>query len=134
MNQSVAIKPLIVAMSVTALIVSPEFCYWVVHSIVVGLFELLEGILDAIIEDLFHTDRHTTQLIVFYLMWGMFFCFVYILQRYIKKWIRQAVTAIPQWQLNHWRVIDKWSEQPLNKKIRVISGCFLGTLCFAFLL
>ena len=34
-------------------------------------FEVLEHSLDKLIEHLFHTDLHDTQIIVFYLMWVM---------------------------------------------------------------
>lgn len=127
---------LIIAAIVTAFtFIMPETIIWLLHEIVVGLFELLEGALDEIIEHLFHTDRHTTQVIVFYLMWAMFIYGLYRLYRYLKNLYAVVKIEFPGWRSQKWEQISVgWNSLPIAQKFKMISGYSLGAACFVLLM
>ncbi len=51
--------------AIAMVILIPETLVWLLQSFVIAMFEALEAILDEIVMHVFHTDRHTTQIIVF---------------------------------------------------------------------
>lgn len=57
------------------------------------LFEFIEQALDLIVEHIFHTDPHITEIIVFYILFlnGIFICFKLnkTLHLQFKKWFNQ---------------------------------------------
>jgi hypothetical protein len=70
---------------------------WLIHTIfelIHTVFEIFEQTLDLIIEHSFHTDLHTTQVIVFYILLaiGSFIVFKAnkIFSMWSKKWIEKA--------------------------------------------
>lgn len=129
------IKISIVLAILAVTLVMPDTVYGLLETIVVGLFELLEGALDEIIEHLFHTSRHTTQIIVFYLMWAMFMYGAYRLLRYLKRLYTVVRAEFPDWWLQQCELASAtWHNLPLNKKYKMISGCSLGAVCFAMLM
>ncbi|MGR9116242.1 MAG: hypothetical protein ACU85E_10785 [Gammaproteobacteria bacterium] len=131
---STQMKVAFVLTLITATLSMPETAYWLLHSVVVGLFELLEGALDEIIEHLFDTDRHTTQIIVFYLMWVMFLFGSYRLFLHLKNLYASARSEFPDWfQQKRIQVTSNWQELSLAKKLKMISGCSLGAACIAML-
>ena len=112
----------------------PETIFGLVHSIAIGLFEILEGALDEIIEHLFHTSRHTTQVIVFYIMWGMFLFGLYRLFQYLKSLYIDVKSEFPYWfKQKYEQASTNWQAMPFGKKFKMITGCSLGAACFAVL-
>lgn len=98
MNFSSNIKWLLWLTSTAILIITPDLTVWLGHTIFVllhALFELIEVTLDDIVEHLFHTDRHTTQIIVFYLIWAIVLYSAYRLFRYCKRRVIELKQAIP---------------------------------------
>lgn len=118
-------------------IIAPDLAVWLIHTlfeILHALFELLEGTLDAIVEHLFDTDLHTTQIIVFYLMWTMFLYPAYRIFRYLKKMFADLKETLPCWcEEQKEQVKTHWRKQPLIKKCKLVSGCFLGALGLSYL-
>ncbi len=109
----------------------PDTLLSILHHLVVGLYELIEGVLDEIIEHLFHTDRYTTQLIVFYLMLTAMLFMAYRLIIYIHKQWRQFKSQCPFWCE---QCRQRWNQQSLTKKIQYVCGVFLGCWCASYLL
>ncbi|WP_031432880.1 hypothetical protein [Methylomarinum vadi] len=64
-------------------LMQPDLLFEFLH----GAFELLEFSLDLLVEHLFHTGRHTTQIIVFYLMLSIGAVFLYRLVGRIASWL-----------------------------------------------
>lgn len=98
MNFSSNIKWLLWLTSTAILIITPDLTVWLDHTIFVllhALFEFIEVTLDDIVEHLFHTDRHTTQIIVFYLIWAIVLYSAYRLFRYCKRRVIELKQAIP---------------------------------------
>lgn len=137
MNFSTKIKWLSLLITPAIVIMTPDFAVWLIHSLfelLHALFELVEGALDEIVEHLFHTDRHTTQIIVFYLMWTMILYPAYRIFRYCKKRLVELKETLPCWcQDKKEQAKTHWQQQPLIKKFKFISGCFLGALGLSFL-
>jgi hypothetical protein len=95
------------------------------------LFELFESTLDHIVEHIFHTGRHETQVIVFYLMLSMAFGGLYYLWRRMPRIYRKLkenlFAAIRQRKL---RLARYWTGQPLINKIKLIAMFNVGLTCF----
>lgn len=72
----------VVGMLLTGGAMMPDLLYEFLH----GAFELLEFSLDLLVEHFFHTDRHTTQIVVFYSMLSMAAFFVYQLFLRLPLW------------------------------------------------
>ncbi len=134
MNRSAKFKLSFVLCGLFALLFAPHAVYGVIHSLVMGLFEVLELVLDALIEHLFHTSRHTTQIIVFYLMWGMFLYGAYRTVKSIKRRVHGWRESYPDSLRHSWEAMMlNWNGRPSGEKLRFVSGCFLGTLCIGLL-
>ena len=117
------------------LLFAPDVLLDLTSSVIVGLFESLEYFLDKIVEHLFNTSRHTTQIIVFYLMWMLLIFLIYKSVRAAKQQLDLIKNRLPLWWRFHVNEIKtRWYIQPLQKKIRVIFGCCLGTFCFGYLM
>lgn len=109
------------------LIIAPDGILWVLHHIVFGMLEILETLLDEIVTHLFHTDQHTTQIIVFYIMLGMFAYLVYNCIRFCKIKFTAIKTHYPFWCE---QTKAHWQQQSLSKKLGFIGKCagFLGVI------
>ena len=76
------------------------------------LFEVLEAALDHIIEHIFHTGMHETQIIVFYLMISMAFSGLYYLWWTMPRFFRTLKENILQRKT---RLLLYWAESATNK-------------------
>ena len=98
------------------------------------LFELFESALDHIVEHIFHTGRHETQAIVFYLMLSMALGGIYYLWRktppVYRKFKENLLDALRQHKIS---LIRYWNEQPLIKKIKLIAIFNAGLTCLVLL-
>ncbi|MDD1619623.1 MAG: hypothetical protein LUQ52_09115 [Methylococcaceae bacterium] len=86
------------------------------------IFEWVESTLDKLIEHLFHTELHETQIIVFYLIVCILLLPLYYLWRMLKRlffWMKESVPAT--WALYKIRVIMYWQESSLIDKIKWIA-------------
>jgi len=103
---------------------------WVVYHI----YELLEFILDEAIHHLFETSRHTTQVIVFYLMMGMFLYGLYRLARLLAA-IRLKVKAgiAGLWAVRGEKLSGAWKPWLSDKRVRMLCGFTFGWACLALL-
>ncbi len=67
-------------------------------------------------------------------MWGMFLTLAYRLFRLINSRISLLKNTTGGWQGTIEKQIkSNWQRQPVNKKIRLVSGCLVGTLCLSLL-
>ncbi|MGR8999079.1 MAG: hypothetical protein ACU88J_08535 [Gammaproteobacteria bacterium] len=100
-------------------------------------FEWMETGLDTVVEHIFHTDLHQTQIIVFYLIVGIAAYPLYYLWRMLerlffrlKKTLHATLTV---WMLYKTRATLYWLELPLIDKIKLIVA-FAGLIYLASLL
>lgn len=83
-------------------------------------FEFLEIALDNIIEHLFDTDLHETQVIVFYILVSFFLAGLYWLWRTLPNFYRKCKKRqIIYWSRKKANLLLYWREQSLFEKIKV---------------
>ena len=91
------------------------------------IYELLEFVLDELIHRLFHTSRHTTQVIVFYLIMAIAFYGVYRTAKALQSFFRQEQIVFFINEFKHKNILaDFISPVLLNKKIKYFFGLGLG--------
>lgn len=97
------------------------------------LFEFVEYSLDHLVEHLFHTDLHTTQFIVFYLMLGFALTLCYALWRIIPPMcLRFGNNQRAFWSRKKASMTYYWHQQTLAEKIR-LAGITAGAIaCYGF--
>ena len=84
-------------------------------------FEWVESLFDHIVEDLFHTELHQTQTIVFYLLMGIAVIPLYYLWRMLLRlFVRIKETVLEEWALNKIRATLYWQDLSLIDKIKLI--------------
>ena len=94
-------------------------------------FEGIETLFDHIVEDLFHTELHETQTIVFYLLLGIFALPLYYLWRILcRLFIRLKEIIREEWALNKIRATGYWQDLSLTGKIKLIL-ITMGTIYLA---
>jgi hypothetical protein len=114
------IKIFIGIAGIALMIIMPLEIFHVCAWLVIHCYELLEFILDEIIHHLFNTSRHTTQIIVFYLMLAMFLSLGYAALRKLHGCFMQAKTAL--------------STPAAAKKAKLFTTLGLGGACLALLM
>ena len=129
------IKIFSITLILLSLIFIPDVAMHLAHSLVIKLFETIEGILDEIIAHLFDTDRRTTQIIVFYLMWLIFGIFAYKFFKTAKRKLEVVSHAVAQWKVDQVSRFKDHQHKQLKKKIKYLL-LFGGatTACFGFLM
>lgn len=99
------------------------------HSMLVLLhiiFEFCEHALDLLIEHLFHTDPHTTEIIVFYILASIIGCITFKLIMALRTWYcRFCKQLTGYYHQEKTRTISKLRNQPLIEKIKW--GLFVST-------
>jgi hypothetical protein len=80
------------------------------------LFEIFEATLDHIVEHIFHTGVHETQIIVFYLMLSMAFSVIYYLKWAMPRFFRTLKkNLLATWLTHKTSLFLYWSESASNK-------------------
>ncbi|QPK63231.1 PilZ domain-containing protein [Methylomonas sp. LL1] len=96
-------------------------------------FEYLELGLDHIVEHLFHTDRHQTQLIVFYLLATLGLGALYFLGRMLPAiFLRLKNSLLQYWSRKKSSCLYYWSEQTLANKIKIIGLGSTAVACYVY--
>lgn len=75
-------------------LILPDIMFECIHLI----FEAVEYSLDLLIEHLFHTDLHTTQLIVFYLLLIIALILGYLLFQSLRTWYQELTAELTYFQ------------------------------------
>lgn len=137
MNFRTNIKWFLLLATPAIVIMAPDLAVWLLHALFElfnALFEFVEGTLDEIVEHLFHTDLHTTQIIVFYLIWAAALYPAYRIFGYCKKRINDLMETLPCWCKNTMeQAKTNWQQQTFIKKFKLIFGCFIGALGLSYL-
>lgn len=86
------------------------------------LFEYVEISLDTVVELLFETDLHNTQIIVFYIIMSIIGFFIFRLSLRIPAFYRRQrdkLTAYVLWRKN--RITLYWNAMGLRKKLQLLA-------------
>lgn len=95
------------------------------------LFEIFEASLDHVVEHIFHTGTHETQIIVFYLMLSMAFGGIYYLWRTMASFFRKLKESLlATWRAHKTRLLLYWAESAFNK-FKLVALFNAGLACFA---
>lgn len=98
------------------------------------LFEVVEEGLDIAVEFIFNTAGHTTQIIVFYILFAIFLYFMYrILRNFRTKVTNFKNSIILYWANEKEESLDfierqknglshKWQNQPINQKLKILGA------------
>lgn len=91
------------------------------------LFELIESMLDHLVEHLFHTDLHTTQTIVFYMMLlpGLYIGYrlLRVLIAFTRRCKNYLVNIYSHWNtraVSYWNAVDSFDK---IKWIAILGVC-----------
>jgi hypothetical protein len=134
MLNSHQVQIVMTAAVVVPAVVMPVETFHLLVWIVVHIYELLEFILDEAIHHAFETSRHTTQVIVFYLMLGTFLYGFYRLARLLMAINLKVKTVISGWHaICRERSADAWKPWLLDKRVRMLCGFTFGGACLALL-
>ena len=97
-------------------------------------FEWVESTLDTLVEHIFHTELHQTQVIVFYLLAGMVLYIAYRLWRVLSSlFCRLSNNMLTTWTQQKIRASIYWQELSLINKIKLVA-VFAGIVYLASLL
>lgn len=113
------------------------------------LFEVVEEGLDILVEFLFDTGGHTTQIIVFYILLAII---LYVAYKFLRNipinicrckdsfflyWLNEKEEAIVFYEQQKAELANKWQTQPVNQKLKVIAAglvVFSGVIVWLFFL
>lgn len=85
------------------------------------LFEFIEVMLDHFVEHIFHTDRHQTQVIVFYLMLFIAFGGIYYLWRVLPSLCNQCKeNLLAAWSRHKTRACYYWQQLSLINRVKFV--------------
>lgn len=91
------------------------------------LFEATESVLDTVVEHLFHTGLHNTQVIVYYILAAAIVYGFYRLSRLAPGiYFRVKKNLLVAWIVNKTRVAVYWQNLPLTNKIKWLGICITG--------
>jgi hypothetical protein len=124
------VKESLLVAAITALVAPSEvfgllfelFHFLIEHFIELSYFafELIESGLDHLIEHLFHTDRHQTQVIVFYTIASFTFYGLYYLWRVVPPFCRRSIEALfLAWPRKKASLFSHWQELSMANKIKL---------------
>lgn len=98
------------------------------------MFEWAEVTLDHIIELLFDTDLHDTQIIVFYILLSIICYGIYRLCRVVPgMFLRMQSYLIALWEFNKIRAYLYWRGLPLIEQLKLVAIFAIGIIGFIFL-
>jgi hypothetical protein len=92
-----------------------------------ALFEVLEEGFDLLIESVFHTGTHETQIIVFYVLFSLICYGFYRLWRFSRRWYSSFKITWAQQKSDAWFY---WQESSALRKIEIVA---IGLAIISFL-
>ena len=89
-------------------------------------FEFVEEMLDILIEHIFHTDPHNTQIIVFYLMLSIAGLVLYQLYKQLRslpcRYLKVKENLAICWSQLKKAILAYWQDLPSTKKTKWLMG------------
>lgn len=106
----------------------PDVVFGLAYELLHGLYEVLEEVFDVLVEYLFDTGTHETQIIVFYLLLALIAYGLYQLWRLFLRWYDTFKTACAQ-RLSE--ALLYWQASSLLRKIEIMG---IGLAAIGFLI
>jgi hypothetical protein len=117
---------LLIVLSIVVLI--PGTVFGLLLEVSHALFEVLEEGFDLLIENVFHTGTHETQIIVFYVLFSLICYGLYKLWRFSRRWYSTFKITWAQQKSDAWLY---WQESSLLRKIEIVT---IGLAAISFLI
>lgn len=96
-------------------------------------FELVEQGLDTLVEHIFETNTHDTQLIVFYILMSFVAFIAYRIWRVLPRCYHYCTDTIVHFKTSRTEQLSNyWLHQNIMQKITLISGLFAFLFCLSF--
>ena len=103
---------------------SVHFFFELLYEVADISFEWIETALDTLVEHLFHTDLHQTQIIVFYIIIGIIAYPIYYLWRKLRRLffrLKETLHAVyAEWKLYKTHATLYWLDLSLIDKIKLL--------------
>jgi hypothetical protein len=112
------LKIIAISVAIGCVVLIPDTVFGLLYEISHALFEVLEEGFDLLIEHLFHTGTHETQIIVFYLLLSLILYGLYRLWRLSLRWYSAFKTTWAQ-QKSNARLY--WQESSSLRKIEIVA-------------
>lgn len=112
-------KRLLTMIAVASFLIMPLEILHAVGWVIFHIYELLEFLLDEVIHHTLHTSRHTTQVIVFYLMIAIALYGSYRIVRVVRSVCQKE------------KIIEFFNPVSLSKKNQMIFGVTFGVAFLA---
>jgi hypothetical protein len=113
-----------------------HFIFEMLYEVADVTFEWVETFLDKIVEHLFHTELHETQIIVFYVLMAIIaYPLYYLCRKLTRLYFRLKETLLAAWTRNKARATLNWQSLSLNDKIKwvVITAAAIYLASFLFM-
>ena len=112
-----------------------HFVWEILAELAHTVFEGIETLLDNIIEELFQTELHQTQVIVFYIMMSFILPTIYLLLRLLLRKVMQLKNAlflqIMKWDINQYG--HYWHHISIQEKTSLLCGALIVIYLASFL-
>ncbi|WP_027158935.1 hypothetical protein [Methylobacter luteus] len=112
------LKIIAISVAIGFVVLIPDTVFGLLYEISHGLFEVLEEGFDLLVEHLFHTGTHETQIIVFYLLLSLILYGLYRLWRLSLRWYSAFKITWAQ-QKSNARLY--WQESSSLRKIEIVA-------------
>ena len=128
-------RNLVIGLILIVVITVPDIVFDALLFIVHTLIELIELGLDVVVEHIFHTSHHTTQVIVFYLMLFAGLYGAYRLLRPLPELYRRHKAHFTNLCLQHQTQASLyWRSQRLVAKFKLATFGVAGATCLVLLM
>lgn len=122
------LKIIVISIALGLAVLIPDTVFGLVFEILHALFEVTEEVFDLLIEHLFHTGTHETQIIVFYVLLSLICYGLYKLWQLSRRWYNAFKIA---WARRKSNALLYWRESSLTRKIKIVA---IGLAAASFLI
>jgi hypothetical protein len=112
------LKIIAISVAIGCVVLIPDTVFGLLYEISHALFEVLEEGFDLLIEHLFHTGTHETQIIVFYLLLSLILYGLYRLWHLSLRWYSAFKIT---WARQKSNALLYWRESSVLRKIGIVS-------------
>jgi len=112
------LKIILISIVLGIVVLIPDTVFGLLFEIFHALFEVTEEVFDLLIEHLFHTGTHETQIIVFYVLLSLICYGLYKLWQLSRRWYSAFKIT---WARQKSSALLYWRESSALRKIGIVS-------------
>jgi hypothetical protein len=122
------LKIILTSIVLAIVLLIPDTVFGLLFEISHALFEVTEEVFDLLVEHVFHTGTHETQIIVFYVLLALICYGLYKLWRLSLRWYGTFKLA---WARYKSEALLYWQQSSLPRKIGIVA---IGLATISFLI